>query len=204
MLTENLLDLVTVESSNKIVKIYNTNLLSPLTFTTSKEVMELPSSQMIKVPLINDVELIPFHFDLLLLQLLRNSRRCLTFDVLNDNPNNMKGFIRKAIQGTEGIIERYRKVAVLGKNLDGIRQPFSQLLRIFEYVEFIEIAFLAEEIVILPLDVKCGSLIMQEGKNPKYGMVLYEEYIKKFHFYTDSDLQKLMSQIITDLDTGEL
>lgn len=205
MLSNILLDTIVADGSGGAVKVYNAQLLSPLAFDARKRICELDSSQMINVPIIDDNDLDEEMLDLLLVELLRGSKRCADFDVLNTEIKNIRGFIKRAIRNfREHVGVRSRKIAVISKDLSEIREPFQQLLRAFEYVEFLEHPLMSEEIFIVPLDVKCGALVTQGKGKQKYGMMIYEECVKKLLFYTDDDLRGVMSQLMEDLESGEI
>lgn len=205
MLANILLDTIIADRSRGGVKVYNGQLLSPLVFDAHKHIRELESLEMINVPIIEDTDLDEEMLDLLLVELLRGSKRCAEFDVLNTEHKNIRGFIKRAIRNfREHVGIRSRKIAVISKNLSEIREPFQQLLRAFEYVEFLEHPLMSEEIFIVPLDVKCGAIVTQGKGKQKYGMVLYEECVKKLLFYTDDDLRGVMSQLMEDLESGEI
>lgn len=204
MLNNILLDTIVADGSGGVVKVYNGQLLSPLIFDAHKRICELDSLQMINVPIIED-DLDGEMLDLLLVELLRGSKRCADFNVLNTETKNIRNFIKRAIRNfREHVGIRSRKIAVISKDLREIREPFQQLLRVFEYVEFLEHPSMSEEIFIVPLDVKCGALVTQGKGKRKYGMMIYEECVKKLLFYTDDDLRCVMSQLMEDLESGEI
>lgn len=204
MLTQTFLETI-VTDSNAVAKIYNAELMSPLAFNPSKEVIELSSQQLVNLPIMKDDDLAESHLDLLLIELILTSNRCTTFDILNKNVLNLRAFIRKAVRDfKKDFGTKVRKVAVLGGQVERFYQPFMRLLRSFEYAEFIECEFFENSVVLLPLDIKIGALVRSGKGQSKYGMLIYEEYLKKLTLHSDDDVQSEMAQLVADLDAGDL
>lgn len=205
MINEILLEKISTDDSNRVVKIYNKQLLTPLTFNAQKEILELDCSRLINIPILNDEGLKSSDLDLLLVELLKKSKRTVEFDVFNTDVRNLKNFIKKATREfREYVSLKTQKIAVLSKSKNKLETPLRQLLKLFEYVEFIEHPAFNNQVLIVPLDIKCGSLITLKSNKNKYGMVVYEEYIKKLIIHTNNDLNVILSQIIKELDTGEI
>lgn len=205
MLHEIVLDKITTDGSGKFAKVYNGRFFSPLVLHPQKGIIELDSIQMINVPIFSEVAILKQDLDLLLIQLIRYSKRSTRFDVLNSEDQNVKTFIEKAV----GEFKRkdgtpVRKIAVIGKDLEVLRKPFDLLLKTFEYVEFLDGYDFPNEIILVPIEEFSGAVVYQGVGKKNVGIVLYEECIKKLVFYNDNDLKNIMNMLKSLEDQGDL
>lgn len=207
MLVDTLLDLIITDGSGGVAKVYNGQLLSPLGFNKDQQVTEFEPHYIMNVPIMKESGLTFEDLDVMFVELLLEGKKFSRFDILDTDTKNIRAFIKRAIRDFKealGLEKPCKKLAVLGADLSAIERPFSQLLRAFEYVEFLENPLLEDNIFIVPLDTKCGAIVTQGKSKQNYGMFVYEECIKKLLFYSDDDLHSVMSQLIRDLETGDL
>lgn len=205
MLFPLLFDVIVAGGASPSVKVYNGNLFTPLVFDHDKSLKQLQPTSLINVPLIEDDALAYTQLDVLAAELLTTSTRCNCFDILNADPKNLRAFISKALRDYEeqlGI--PIKKLGVIGEEFSLVEEPFRQLLKDLEYVEFIENPLFHHQLVLVPLGFKCGAIIRQGEEAPRFGLVLYEDCVKRLIFYSDDDLSLLLEHIIVDLDSGEL
>lgn len=207
MLVDTLLDLIITDGSGGVAKVYNGQLLSPLGFDKDQQVTEFEPLYIMNVPIMKESGLTFEDLDVMFVELLLEGKKFSRFDILDTDTKNIRAFIKRAIRDFKealGLEKPCKKLAVLGADLSAIERPFSQLLRAFEYVEFLENPLLEDNIFIVPLDTKCGAIVTQGKSKQNYGMFVYEECVKKLFFYSDDDLHSAMSQLIRDLETGDL
>lgn len=193
MFYKRFLDIVRSTNANSTIKIVNSELYTPLAFDSEKFIIEYEPNYLLNIKTFTSLVR---NIDSLFFELLLASRRSSSFDALNLESLNLSRFFEQALKGyvQDGIDAS--KLIILGNHSPELEEALVHLALKITYVEYFPIAELQNICLILPMDTKIGSLIIQGTKRKRYGIVIYEEYLKKLISFPDSLLQKAVEEIL--------
>lgn len=206
MIHRQFLQSIKLEQLSSGLKIFNKYCFSP--FATDKNLIlrELDSKRTFSLPTFHiEEENVEQVLEDVFVELLFESKRSSKCDVLNTNTKNLKSVIKRVLKELQtSLHSKIERIAIVGSDLKIVEEPIQQLLCDFNFVEFVENNIFKSQIILIPKDVKIGSLVSFSEEPTRFGMFIYEEYVKRLEFYSDADLQVVLNQLITDLETGEL
>lgn len=118
----------------------------------------------------------------------------LSFDLLTDDFPLWSKHLAAALKEFSNAKVKITKVAVLGKNISRFESILKEALSVFEFIEMQESDMFENDIFIIPIDMKIGTLIKVDRNALASGIMIYEDLVKKISYHSDEQLFNWVTQ----------